>query len=1053
MSGFDVAWKRASSAVEFRHYLHTPFDLILSAKSADGLEALEALRVMGQEGRRLPFIVVDPLLEPSFAAACLDEGALTCVAPENLVEAIRLNHDRIRPAVTGDPPLSKGTEDVLRESEEKFRSLAEESPSMIFINQGGRVVYANPQAALVMGYTREELCDPAFDFMTLIAPDSRELALGNLDRHRRGEDISPYTYALVARDGRRIEAIHTTRLIQYDGAPAVLGIVTDITEQRRFEASLARRAAQLATLSEIGARIAAMADVKEVLERAAHLVHERFGYEHVGIFLKVAGAGVLRMEARAGSFDEVLSSGHTVALGDGMVGSAASSGEVLLANDVEQEPRYINYFPDRVRTRSELSVPIRTGGATVGVLDVQSTQGEAFGDNDVLVLGILGDQLGAVIADARLYEALRASEERYRALSENAAIGIYRTTPDGQILFVNPAGIRMLGFDSLEELAARNLESEGFSPAYPRTQFKERLEREGEIIGMESAWSRRDGSTIYVRENARLIRDEAGRAVYYEGTVEDVSQRKAAEQELERHAQELQALYETSLETIGHKDLPALLKMIVERATGLVGTDKGGLYLLNAEGTELTLVISHNYSRDFTGAVLRLGEGVSGRVAQTGEVVTLEDYQTFEPKADPFRDIETRRLMAVPLKAGGRIVGVLNVADNEPGAFEEHEVRLVHLFADQAALALENARLREAERARLTELARANQLMTGLSRVAARLERTHDPEQVLTTLRDYLLPLGVNFWMAIIDPPTGDLVVRYATPAAGALALLEKTLGFTVRGYHIPRDRVPFYDEVLVERKPLFLSDSAWMIREMVPMIPGAVVDQVLKIAGAGRGSKVLCLPLESEGGILGGLFLWGNDLNEGAMESYAVFASQVAVAFEQARLLEAERQRSAALSHSHGLLAALSQVAVSIERTEDPDEFLASLGDELQRIGLGCWIAMVDHEAETFVLRYVSVPDEVQEQAERVVGARLRGLVIPGKRLSIYRDLVRERKPVLVLTAELVRQLMPRLPKRAVKILLELGGSSSKTRTIGLPLVIGFDSQLPVIPLNFPVP
>jgi len=138
---------------------------------------------MGEEGRRLPFIVVDPFLEPSFAAACLDEGALACVAPENLVEAIRLNHDRIRPAVTGDPPLSKGPEDVLRESEEKYRSLAEESPSMIFINQGGRVVYANPQAALVMGYTREELCDPAFDFMTLIAPDSRELVLGNLDRH------------------------------------------------------------------------------------------------------------------------------------------------------------------------------------------------------------------------------------------------------------------------------------------------------------------------------------------------------------------------------------------------------------------------------------------------------------------------------------------------------------------------------------------------------------------------------------------------------------------------------------------------------------------------------------------------------------------------------------------------------------------------------------------------------------------------------------------------------------------------------------------------------
>ena len=78
-SGLDVAWSCAASAVEFRRYLHPPFDLILSAKAADGLGAQEALRVMGQEGRHLPFIVVDSSLEPDFAAACLDEGALACV--------------------------------------------------------------------------------------------------------------------------------------------------------------------------------------------------------------------------------------------------------------------------------------------------------------------------------------------------------------------------------------------------------------------------------------------------------------------------------------------------------------------------------------------------------------------------------------------------------------------------------------------------------------------------------------------------------------------------------------------------------------------------------------------------------------------------------------------------------------------------------------------------------------------------------------------------------------------------------------------------------------
>lgn len=127
--------------------------------------------------------------------------------------------------------------------------------------------------------------------------------------------------------------------------------------------------------------------------------------------------------------------------------------------------------------------------------------------------------------------ALRASEERYRTLIENMPIGVYRTTPQGQILQANPALVAMLGYSSFEELAARNLEKEGFEPGYPRSQFRERLSRDGVITGMEAAWTRKDGSTIFVRENATLTRRTDGQ-VFYDGTAEDISDRKRAEEEL-----------------------------------------------------------------------------------------------------------------------------------------------------------------------------------------------------------------------------------------------------------------------------------------------------------------------------------------------------------------------------------------------------------------------------------------------------------------------------------------------------------------------------------------
>ncbi|HEX7502672.1 MAG TPA: PAS domain S-box protein, partial [Acidobacteriota bacterium] len=131
-----------------------------------------------------------------------------------------------------------------------------------------------------------------------------------------------------------------------------------------------------------------------------------------------------------------------------------------------------------------------------------------------------------VVVDAKRYKrvkkALKASEERYRQLFENVPIGIYRTTPDGRIIDSNPALVAMLGYDSFAELAARNLEKDSRHPKYPRADFVKRLERDGEIKGLESVWTKKDGSLLHIRENAKLVRNDEGQ-VFYEGTVEDIT--------------------------------------------------------------------------------------------------------------------------------------------------------------------------------------------------------------------------------------------------------------------------------------------------------------------------------------------------------------------------------------------------------------------------------------------------------------------------------------------------------------------------------------------------
>lgn len=132
----------------------------------------------------------------------------------------------------------KHAEKALKESEEKFRMLAEKSPNMIFINRKGRIVYANQKCEEVMGYRREELYAPDFDFFSMIAPESIGVIKSSFQKHMKEKDVAPYEYSLITKTGKKIDAIITTKLISYGDESAILGIITDNTDRKQAEEAL-----------------------------------------------------------------------------------------------------------------------------------------------------------------------------------------------------------------------------------------------------------------------------------------------------------------------------------------------------------------------------------------------------------------------------------------------------------------------------------------------------------------------------------------------------------------------------------------------------------------------------------------------------------------------------------------------------------------------------------------------------------------------------------------------------------------------------------------------
>jgi len=146
------------------------------------------------------------------------------------------------------------------------------------------------------------------------------------------------------------------------------------------------------------------------------------------------------------------------------------------------------------------------------------------------------------IADREQMEIfLRESEERFRQLYENAPVGIYRTTPDGRIVMANPKFVELLRYSSFDELRSKNIAHEGIIAGYPRQKFKELVDRFGKVTGFEAVWKRKDGTKIHIRENALAHRDGEGTILYYEGTIEDITDWKKAEQAL-RESEERYAL-------------------------------------------------------------------------------------------------------------------------------------------------------------------------------------------------------------------------------------------------------------------------------------------------------------------------------------------------------------------------------------------------------------------------------------------------------------------------------------------------------------------------------
>jgi PAS domain S-box-containing protein len=217
-------------------------------------------------------------------------------------------------------------------------------------------------------------------------------------------------------------------------------------------------------------------------------------------------------------------------------------------------------------------------------------------------------------------EAQRAAERKYQQIIENAGEGIFQTTPEGYYLMANPALARMHGFASPRELigSCRDISHEIYVDPSRREDFKRLIEEHGVVRDFEHQASRTDGRRVWVSVNARAVRDESGKIVYYEGTAQDITERKRAEQALRESEERYRELFENSKDALYVHDLDGMYTSVNRAAEKLSGYTRQELI-----GKPFTMFVSSECAAQLRRQWDRQGEGTSETTCEI-EIITKQ---------------------------------------------------------------------------------------------------------------------------------------------------------------------------------------------------------------------------------------------------------------------------------------------------------------------------------------------------------------------------------------------------------------------------------------------
>ena len=528
----------------------------------------------------------------------------------------------------------KRAEEGLRESEAKYSAVVQQAKDGVVIIQDNLAQFVNPALAAILGYARDEI--EGMPFIRHVAPESRDQVAGRVEARIAGEDVPPvYEAKLLRKDGTTIDAELSANVVQYRGKPADLGLIRDIAERKKSEKVLRESEAKYRRLHESIMDAFARVDMagrilevnrayqsmlgysEEELRRLtyndltpekwhameARIIEEQVmgqGYSQVyekeyrkkdgAVFPVELRAFLLRDDAgqavgmwaivrditeRRKGEESLRQSEERMRLffERQLVGMAITSPEKGWLQVNEKLCEMLGYSREELArmTWPELTYPddlaadvaqfnrLLAGEIDEYVLEKRFVRKEGTVVYTILSVGCVRrpdgsvDYVLAVLEDIterkRAEEALRKSEKEYRSVIENIQDVFYRSDREGRLVMGSPSGVKLFGFDSFDEMRGLSLDS-----FWPDPKGRERLlaqmKAAGSVRDFEAVLKRKDGSQFNASFTTHFHYDDQGNLLGTEGIIQEITERKRAEEALRESEERYRRLVEFSPESI-----------------------------------------------------------------------------------------------------------------------------------------------------------------------------------------------------------------------------------------------------------------------------------------------------------------------------------------------------------------------------------------------------------------------------------------------------------------------------------------------------------------------